>query len=230
MQNHASDTREQAVPLESASDTREQAAPFTEAASEPFARTAALIVGGPILPAPLLTELVRAGAKVRFIAPPDVQPEERYRPSTALDEWVRMRDLTCRAPGCERSAVFADIDHTVPWPVGATHPSNNKCYCRKHHLIKTFWPGFTDRQHPDGTIEWTTPTGHTYTTRPGSALLFPDWAVMTAALPEPPAQSPPSPNRGLMMPRRKRTRAKERQYRINAERALNKSGDIAPPF
>ena len=89
-----------------------------------------MIVGGPILPAPLLAELINAGAKVRFVQHPSAEPELRYRPSTALDEWVRMRDLTCRAPGCDQPAVYADIDHTVPWPAGATHPSNNKCYCR----------------------------------------------------------------------------------------------------
>ncbi len=92
-------------------------------------------------------------------------------------------------------------------------------------MIKTFWPGFTDRQHPDGTIEWTTPTGHTYTTRPGSTLLFLDWTTTTSALPEPAASPPPNPNRALMMPKRKRTRAAERQTRINAERALNKADD-----
>ena len=154
---------------------------------------AAVIVGGPILPAPLLAELINAGAKLRYLSPPVSAPENSYRPSTALDEWVRMRDLTCRAPGCDQPAVFADIDHTLPWPAGPTHPSNTKCHCRKHHLAKTFWPGFTDRQHPDGTIVWTTPTGHTYTTRPLSNLLFPRWNTATAPLPEP--QPHPHPTR-----------------------------------
>jgi hypothetical protein len=40
----------------------------------------------------------------------------------ALDEFVPLRDMTCRAPGCDRSALFADIDHTVPYPGGPTHP------------------------------------------------------------------------------------------------------------
>ena len=100
-------------------------------------RTAALIPGanGAIVPAPLLAELLAYGAKVRFVGAPS-PGEDRYRPSTALQEFVRTRDLTCRFPGCDRPAVAADIDHTVPWPAGATHPANTKCYCRLHHLVK----------------------------------------------------------------------------------------------
>ena len=56
----------------------------------------------------------------------------------ACTEFVQWRDLTCRWPGCDKPAEMSDIDHTVPWPAGPTHASNNKCYCRIHHLIKTF--------------------------------------------------------------------------------------------
>ena len=82
----------------------------------------------------------------------------------------------------------------------------------------------------DGAVVWTTPTGHTDTMRPLSNLLFPRWVTTTVPLPEPPAQSPPNPDRGLMMPTRKRTRAKEREYRINTERAANEAHNIPPPF
>ena len=176
---------------------------------------------GGLVPAPLLAELIIRGAKVRFIGAPDTAPENRYRPSVALERFVRTRDLTCRFPGCDRPAVYADIDHTTAWPIGPTHPSNTKCYCRRHHLVKTFWPGWTDRQLPDGTVVITTPSGHTYTTKPAGALLFPGWDTTTAALPPPPEAPPPTPTRTLAMPRRKQTRAKTRAYRINAERALN---------
>ena len=49
-----------------------------------------------------------------------------YRPSAALAEFVRWRDLTCRFPGCDAPAAVCDIDHTVPYPRGATHPSNDE--------------------------------------------------------------------------------------------------------
>ena len=87
------------------------------------------------------------------------------------------RDLTCRFPGCDEPAEVCDIDHTVPFPLGPTHPSNLKLLCRYHHLLKTFYTGFdgwADRQLPDGTVEWTAPSGHTYATTPGGSDLFPD--------------------------------------------------------
>jgi len=55
------------------------------------------------------------------IATPGTAAEPRCRPSTALDEFVRLRELTCSAPGCDKPAIFGDIDHTVPSPGGSTH-------------------------------------------------------------------------------------------------------------
>lgn len=87
---------------------------------------------------PAIGELIARGAKVKQVGNPGHEPEPQYRPSTALDEFVRMRDMTCRGPGCDRPAVFGDIDHTVAYPGGPTHPGNLKCYCRKHRLLTTF--------------------------------------------------------------------------------------------
>jgi hypothetical protein len=79
-------------------------------------------------------------------------PEAGYTPSAKLAEFVRCRDLTCRAPGCDRPAESCDIDHSIPFgDGGVTHPSNLKCLCRLHHLLKTFW-GWRDKQLPDGTV------------------------------------------------------------------------------
>jgi hypothetical protein len=190
-------------------------------------RKAALIVGAGPVPAPLLAELIARGAKVKLVGDPGQEPEPQYRPSTALDEFVRMRDMTCRAPGCDRPAVFGDIDHTVAYPGGPTHPGNLKCYCRKHHLIKTFWPGWSDRQLADGTVIVTTPTGHIYATKPGGSLFFPTWAMST---PAPPGGSvAPGEYRATMMPVRKRSRAKARADRVKQERALNVAERNKPP-
>jgi hypothetical protein len=90
-----------------------------------------------IVPVPLLAELIARGAKLRPVVAPKPEPEPRYRPCTALDEFVRTRDLTCRAVGCDRRAMHADIDHTVPYHAGATHPGNLKCYCRIQMTRKT---------------------------------------------------------------------------------------------
>lgn len=188
-------------------------------------RRASLIMGpgGGIVPAPLLAELIAHGATVRFVGGADALAADSYRPSAALDRFVRTRDLTCRFPGCDRPATHADIDHTVPYPVGATHPANTKCYCRAHHLLKTFWDGWTERQTPDGRLHLTSPTGHTYTTAPLSGLLFPSWNTRTGPPPASTATTArPAPGRHLMMPTRHRSRSQNRAAHIRRERELNK--------
>lgn len=189
------------------------------------------IIGGGTIPAPLLAQLINNGATTRALSHPnDLPAETHYRPSQALAAFVRARDLTCRFPGCERPATHSDIDHAIAYPHGPTHPANLRCLCRKHHLLKTFWTGprgWHDTQHPDGTIDWTSPTGHTYTTRPGSLLLFPTLCQPTSTPPPAatPSPTPPTTHRTLMMPTRRRTRAQDRRAAINTERTLNR----APP-
>ena len=192
----------------------------------------ALLLGHGVLPNALLAEAIRNGATIKAIRTPGVEPEPRYRPSDELAEFVRMRDLFCRFPGCDVPADRCDLDHARPWPWGPTHASNLNCKCRHHHLMKTFWigvGGWSDQQLPDATVIWTAPSGATFTTHPGSRLLFPTWNVTTAELPPPETKPPPdAQHRGLMMPRRKRTRAADIAAAIQAERALNER-DI-PPF
>lgn len=97
----------------------------------------------------------------------DVEP--RYRPSAQLEHAVRARDRTCRFPGCRRPATTSrsgvDVDHTTPWPAGPTSATNLDCLCRHHHRLKHS-PGWRVEIEPDGTLHWTTPTGHRFTTRP----------------------------------------------------------------
>jgi hypothetical protein len=176
----------------------------------------------------LSAEAVRqlaTSAKLRpVVHPKNSAPEPRYRPSAALADFIRCRDLTCRFPGCDRPAEYADIDHTVPWPLGPTHPSNLKLLCRIHHLLKTFYSGpngWQDRQEADGTVIWTSPTGHTYTTKPGGSLFFPALAIPTGTLTLPTLAPSGAGNRGAMMPTRRRTRAADRAARNNWERGIN---------
>ena len=138
---------------------------------------------GPV-PATLLRDLA-ATAKLKPLLRPSSDPELQYRPSAALAEFVRLRDLTCRFPGCDMPAEVCDIDHTVPFPSGPTHPSNLKLLCRYHHLLKTFYSGlggWADRQLPDGTVEWTAPSAHTYITTPGGSISFPVASTPTGDL------------------------------------------------
>jgi hypothetical protein len=191
-------------------------------------RTPGYIAGFGPLPASAVQDLAASATlKPLTIADPDTPPEQGYRPSAALAEFIRCRDLTCRFPGCEQPAEFCDIDHTVPYQRGGlTHPSNLKCLCRFHHLLKTFWTGiggWADKQLPDGTVIWTSPSGRSYTTKPGGALFFPILATPTGTLPTPTLPTEPAEYRGVMMPRRKRTRAEEQRDRINAERRINET-------
>jgi 5-methylcytosine-specific restriction endonuclease McrA len=162
--------------------------------------------------------------------------EPRYRPSRALADYIRCRDLHCRFPGCDQPAEYCDIDHTVPWQQGGpTHPSNLALLCRAHHLLKTFWDGengWDERQHSDGTITWTSPSGRTYATTPSGALLFPQLGEPSGQLKISARQECSTPGRTLMMPARRRTRAEERAARIRWERSLNESRWAAdpPPF
>ena len=187
--------------------------------------TPALLAGYGALPAPTVRELANRARVRPVIDPANLGAETGYRPSAALAEFVRCRDLTCRFPCCDRPAEVADLDHTVPYPYGPTHPSNLKLLCRHHHLLKTHWcgpGGWHDRQFADGTVEWTSPTGHTYFTKPGGTLFFPQLVTTTQVLVVPDAPVPTS-GRGLMMPTRQRTRNADRANRIRRERAINEA-------
>jgi hypothetical protein len=177
----------------------------------------------------LIEELAASAKQVPLVQPGDAPPEKGYVPSKALADFVRCRDLTCRWPGCDQPAIGCDIDHTIPYAQGgATHASNLKCYCRTHHLVKTFL-GWQEKQLPDGTLILTSPTGHTYVTTPGSALLFPSLCRPTGAIPAPEAD-PPRDHRGertARMPKRRRTRAQDRAYRIATERRRNRQSRLA---
>lgn len=177
---------------------------------------------GPV-PAATVAEVARHAKQRPLEVPVASTPEPQYRPSTALADFVRSRDLTCRWPNCDRPAWQTDIDHTVPWPYGPTHPSNNVCYCRVHHLLKTFYSGaggWAVDQQSDGTVVFTSPSGRIRTTTPFGAMLFPQLGVDTGTLdlPETPAAAP---GRGLCMPTRRRTRRQNRAQRIKQERAAN---------
>jgi hypothetical protein len=193
---------------------------------------------------PAMLRQYATSARLRPLDPAALScPEARYRPSTALAEFIRCRDLHCRFPGCDKPAEYCDIDHTVPWQQGGpTHPSNLALLCRAHHLVKTFWmgqkgqKGWGEEQYSDGTIVWTSPSGRRYATTPSGALFFPQSDLTTAdiTLQERRARqdSAGGPGRTLMMPTRRRTRAAERAARIQWERGLNEARWAAdpPPF
>ncbi len=177
-----------------------------------------------LIPPELIAELAGSAKLVPLVHPGDAPPEPGYVPSAALADFVRCRDLTCRWPGCDRPARDCDLDHTIPHAQGGpTHAANLKCYCRTHHLVKTFW-GWRDQQLADGTLILTSPAGNTYVTTPGSALLFPSLCHAVGGMPTPEADPPADHcgDRTAMMPKRRRTRAQHHAQRITTERNQNR--------
>ncbi|MDJ0421396.1 HNH endonuclease [Dietzia kunjamensis] len=123
-----------------------------------------------------------ADARVRFelVDPaPGVldSPEHalRYLITPAMAERIRMRDGTCRHPGCSVPAEDCDVDHVIAFNTkdpelgGPTTEWNLVCLCRKHHREKTFGTN-AYRPGPLGELIILTDTGHQHRTRPKGPL------------------------------------------------------------
>ncbi len=105
----------------------------------------------------------------------------RYTVPADLRTYLRLRDETCRFPGCSRRAEAAEIDHTIAWADGGTTSSDNLAHlCPAHHHLKheTTW---RVRQERDGSLVWTSPTGRTHRTSPATPLTGTDPRVAAIA-------------------------------------------------
>lgn len=116
---------------------------------------------GAIPPALVPALAAQPWIQVHTPTPPGAEPPPApgYRPTADLDRYVRTRDVTCQAPGCNVSAWLCDLDHVLPYPAGATTAANLRALCRHHHRLKTLG-GHSYLIEPDGTLRWSTPTGH----------------------------------------------------------------------
>jgi Domain of unknown function (DUF222) len=88
-----------------------------------------------------------------------------YRPPAALDRYVRLRDGTCRFPGCAVPATECDLDHLVPFPLGPTSAENLHALCRRHHGLK-HEGGWRVDALPGNGLRWTSPQGATALSHP----------------------------------------------------------------
>jgi hypothetical protein len=62
---------------------------------------------------------------------------KHYRPPAELRHYLKIRDNTCRFPGCTRPAVDCDNDHTIEWANGGTTTAANLAtLCRHHHTLR----------------------------------------------------------------------------------------------
>ncbi|HEY5230098.1 MAG TPA: DUF222 domain-containing protein, partial [Galbitalea sp.] len=105
---------------------------------------------------------------------------KRYRIPNDLRTWLRVRDGTCRFPGCNRRAGPCEIDHTLDWALdGATNHDNLAHLCKRHHTIK----GASDwavEQLGGGRLRWTSPARIPYETEPETIMDAPHDLTVTA--------------------------------------------------
>lgn len=91
---------------------------------------------------------------------------ERYTVPADLAAALRVRDDTCRFPGCVRAASSCELDHTVDWAHGGHTAADNLAHlCRAHHQLKhrTSWGV---KHLGAGRLEWTSPRQRTHITEP----------------------------------------------------------------
>ncbi|WP_074922278.1 DUF222 domain-containing protein [Rhodococcoides kroppenstedtii] len=175
---------------------------------------------------------------------PATQPADPYRPSAALNTYIRARDRYCTWPGCTRPAWDGDLDHITeydhrnPERGGQTSACGLGAKCRFHHLLKTFGD-FVDDQYPDpenpGRVirTFTIPEGRTvlgpaytgFDTHPGlDMIVFGD--PPATGKNHPPAPGEPEPTRPA--PRTEQKHARRRQER-NRNRLRNNLNGVRPP-
>ncbi|NIL80529.1 HNH endonuclease signature motif containing protein [Rhodococcoides kroppenstedtii] len=175
---------------------------------------------------------------------PATQPSNPYRPSAALDAYIRARDLFCTWPGCNRPAWDGDLDHiteydhTHPERGGQTSASGLGAKCRFHHLLKTFGD-FVDDQYPDPsrlirTI--TIPEGRTvlgpaftgHDVHPGlDTIVFGDSPTPGKPPPKPTERQRPAPRTEQKHARRRQERHRNR---IRNAPKRHPPDDTPPPF
>ena len=87
-----------------------------------------------------------------------------HDPGARLRHLSQVRHATCTSPVCRRPAAQCDLEHNTPYEAGGrTCLCNTGPKCRHDHRLKQH-PKWKVEQLPDGTFQWTTPAGRTYTT------------------------------------------------------------------
>ncbi|MDQ1575613.1 MAG: hypothetical protein QOH55_763 [Microbacteriaceae bacterium] len=93
---------------------------------------------------------------------------DSYRVPQDLKNWLQVRDVTCRFPGCSRHAARCEIDHTRDWANnGQTRHNNLAHLCKSHHILKhkSDWQ-VAQARDGTGNLTWTSPAGRNYVTEP----------------------------------------------------------------
>ncbi|MDQ1607570.1 MAG: hypothetical protein QOE16_302, partial [Microbacteriaceae bacterium] len=128
---------------------------------------------GPIDPDTARTLAAHAPSFIRLLTHPETGAvlsvgRDSYRVPQDLKNWLQVRDVTCRFPGCSRHAARCEIDHTKDWVNdGQTRHDNLAHLCKSHHILKhkTDWQ-VAQARDGTGNLTWTSPAGRNYTTEP----------------------------------------------------------------
>jgi Domain of unknown function (DUF222) len=152
---------------------------------------------GPIDPDTARRLAGRAPSFTRILTHPETGAvlsvgRDRYAVPKDLRTWLRVRDETCRFPGCNRSAGRADVDHVTDWQYGGGTDHGNLVHlCRSHHRIKhhTAW---SSTATGGGRVRWLAPSGHSYDTEPATHIATPKTtALKMRSRPAPIPDDPP---------------------------------------
>ncbi|EMY35075.1 hypothetical protein D477_006211 [Arthrobacter crystallopoietes BAB-32] len=111
--------------------------------------------------------------------------KEMRHPPEWLKRMIRLRDETCRGPGCIINSRHCEIDHTVAWADGGkTELINLAPYCKPDHISK-HEGGWHTTQEENGVLRHQGKSGHTYTS-------YPDGTWIRHGV-QPPPEPPPDP-------------------------------------
>jgi hypothetical protein len=132
---------------------------------------------GPIDPDTARDLASRCPTAIRILTHPETGAvlsvgRNRYTVPADLKRLLEIRDGTCRYPFSNRPARQTDLDHSLDWQYHGPTAHNNLAHLsRGAHILKHHagW-SYTHADDGTGTLTWTTPTGHTYTTQPDTPI------------------------------------------------------------
>jgi hypothetical protein len=124
-----------------------------------------ILVEGPVLDMLSCDAVTRTLTVDRYGEPLNLGRARRLA-SESQRRAARIRDRGCVFPGCHAPVRWTDLHHVQHWRHGGTTDLQNlACLCRTHHRI-VHSNGWAMARGPDGSWEFTTPTGRTLTSHP----------------------------------------------------------------
>ena len=149
---------------------------------------------GPVTAATAVRMAVDPSAEWRMLTTDDAGKlldfgRSTYEPPQALRDYLIAAHPSCYNPICNRQSRHTELDHVLSWAEGGrTSARNMRPGCTRHHHSRHEAGWTVTVNEDDGSIRWTSPTGHRYENPPDQLLID-----RTAELiePKPPDEDPP---------------------------------------